>query len=71
MYQKIKKIIFLLFIIIIAYIGYLIYYNETIIYYLTSFPKMIAFLVGLLVIMFPHDYEKVPEIFSYISSKNI
>ena len=71
MYQKIKKIIFFLVILALCYIAYLVYYNETIIYYLTSFPKIIAFLVGILVIMFPHDYEKVPEIISYVRGNNI
>ena len=55
-----KIVIFFIILFILYYIND--YFDGWLLTAFTSMPKMIALTVGILALMFPRDYEKVPDI---------
>jgi len=60
--QKIALFVFVGFILLFYYLNY--YTNNMVLTTLSYIPKIIAFLFAMSIMIFPRDYEKVPEILS-------
>jgi hypothetical protein len=63
--KKIYKFLIILIIIIIILYYINQYLNGWLIFILNNTPKYIAIIVGIIALMFPKDYDKLPEIFIY------
>jgi len=65
-----KKIIFLFILITFIYIYIKIHQNEWLLFITNNISKFIVLIIGIIAIMFPRDYDKVPDILYNMYNKN-